>query len=316
MAIYTISHITKYTYEKSVIESVNEIRIFPFICQEQELINQELNISFSPILHTYTDYWKNKVATFSILHPHRELVIESHLTVRTTASSLIQVNFHSDFSQLYQETSNNLYLTELTKPEKIKNQGLIRDIVTSLSTGSASVAETIEKCSSYIFKHFKYVQGITDIETTVDEILQHKAGVCQDFAHLMLQILRTLKIPSRYVSGYICPNKSGMRGEGATHAWIEAFIPQFGWAGIDPTNNTWVTNYHVKLAIGRNFKDCTPVKGTFRGNCHQLLSVHVSIHYEDGKLFEQTNAVKRRDSALAPEPLGTHLMGNQQQQQQ
>lgn len=314
MAIYTISHITRYTYEKPVIESMNEIRIFPLVCKEQELLNQELTISFSPILHIYTDYWKNKVATFSILHPHRELIIESQLTVRTTASNLIQVNFHSDFLQLSQEIEKNLYLIELTKPEKIKNQQLIHEIAASLTEESSSVAETIEKCSSYIFKHFRYVQGITDIETTVDEILQHKAGVCQDFAHLMLQILRTLKIPSRYVSGYICPNKTGMRGEGATHAWVEAYIPQFGWAGIDPTNNIWVTNYHVKLAIGRNFKDCSPVKGTFRGNCHQSLSVHVSIHYEDGKLFEQTNAVKRREPLFVSDYIDTNLMGNQQQQ--
>lgn len=315
MAIYTISHITRYTYEKPVIESINEIRIFPFICKEQELLNQELNISFSPILHIYTDYWKNKVATFSILHPHRELIIENQLTVRTTSSNLIQVNFHSDFHQLDQETGNQLSLIELMKPEKIRNQQLIDEIVSKLKEEDLSVAETIERCSSYIFKHFKYVQGITDIETTVDEILQHKAGVCQDFAHVMLQILRTLKIPSRYVSGYICPNKTGIRGEGATHAWVEAYIPQFGWAGIDPTNNIWVTNYHVKLAIGRNFKDCSPVKGTFRGNCHQSLSVHVSIHYEDGKLFEQTNAVKRRDPLFMADYIDNTLMGNQQQQQ-
>lgn len=315
MAIYTITHITKYTYEKPVIESINEIRIFPYICKEQELLNQDLIISYSPILHIYTDYWKNKVATFSILHPHQELVVENHLTVRTTSPHLIQVNFHSDFSQLSIEASKNLYLIELMKAEKIKNQQLINEIATSITQDNSSVAQTIEKCSSYIFKYFKYVQGITDIETTIDEILQHKAGVCQDFAHLMLQILRTLKIPCRYVSGYICPNKTGMRGEGATHAWIEAYIPQFGWAGIDPTNNIWVTNYHVKLAIGRNFKDCSPVKGTFRGNCHQSLSVQVSIRYEDGKSFEQTNAVKRRDPFLIPEYSDNNPMGNQQQQQ-
>ncbi|GAA4779500.1 transglutaminase family protein [Olivibacter ginsenosidimutans] len=315
MAIYTITHSTRYTYETPVIESINEIRIFPYICKEQELLNQELNISFSPVLHTYFDYWKNKAATFSILPPHRELIVESHLTVRTTSPSLIQINFHSDFVQLADETQKNLLLTELSKIEKIKKQGLIKEIAENLLQESSSVADMVERCSSYIFRHFKYVQGITDIETTVDEILDHKGGVCQDFAHVMLQLLRTVHIPCRYVSGYICPNKSGMRGEGATHAWVEAYIPQFGWAGIDPTNNVWVTNYHVKLAIGRNFKDCSPVKGTFRGNCQQSLSVHVSIRYEDGKSFEQTNAVKRKDPYLVLEPVDNNPMGNQQQQQ-
>ena len=107
----------------------------------------------------------------------------------------------------------------------------------------------------------------------------------------MLQILRSMKIPCRYVSGYICPNKSGLRGEGATHAWVEAWIPRFGWAGIDPTNNVWVTNTHVKLAVGRHFADCSPVKGAFKGPANQHLSVFVSVDYEDGQIFEELNNV-------------------------
>jgi transglutaminase-like putative cysteine protease len=153
------------------------------------------------------------------------------------------------------------------------------------------VAAITEHCSEYIFKNFKYLKGITNIETTVDEILQHRAGVCQDFAHLMLHILRSCHIPCRYVSGYICPNKDGMRGEGATHAWVEAWIPGYGWAGIDPTNNVWVTNKHVKLSVGRHFYDCSPVKGTFKGPARQKLSVFVAVGYEDGNVFEETNDV-------------------------
>ena len=155
----------------------------------------------------------------------------------------------------------------------------------------------VERCAEYIYKYFNYRKGITNIETTVDEILAHRGGVCQDFAHLMLQVLATLKIPSRYVSGYICPNKNGMRGEGATHAWVEAYIPGYGWAGIDPTNNVWVTNNHIKLAVGRHFNDCTPVKGTFKGPARQKLSVYVSIGYEDGHVFEEVNNVQMETQA-------------------
>ena len=83
-----------------------------------------------------------------------------------------------------------------------------------------------------------------------------------------------------------------MRGEGATHAWVEAWIPQLGWTGIDPTNNVWVTTHHVKLAVGRNFNDCTPAKGTFKGLARQTLSVYVSVGYEDGQIFEELNDVE------------------------
>ncbi|MEJ0080378.1 MAG: transglutaminase family protein [Puia sp.] len=140
-------------------------------------------------------------------------------------------------------------------------------------------------------KQFKYIPGITNIETTIDEILQQKAGVCQDFAHVLLQILRTMHVPSRYVSGYICPHRSGLRGEGATHAWVEAWIPESGWTGIDPTNKIWVTNNHIKLAVGRDFTDCSPTRGSFKGTASQQLSVLVSVDYEDGQVAEQIHSI-------------------------
>jgi transglutaminase-like putative cysteine protease len=141
--------------------------------------------------------------------------------------------------------------------------------------------------------------------------------VCQDFAHVLLQLLRTIGIPSRYVSGYICPNKNGMRGEGATHAWVEAFIPAYGWAGIDPTNNVWVTNHHVKLAVGRNFNDCTHMKGTFKGISRQTLSVYVSVGYEDGHVFEEINDVQMKvtEFAITADQLAKEEAAQQQQQQ-
>lgn len=314
MSIFKIHHITKYQYEKPVTESVNEIRIFPYSCAEQERLQHELNISYQPDLNYFSDYWDNHAAVFSVITPHIELVIESKLTVRTTATNQLHIDFHSSFEQLIAEKKGNLRLIDLAKPDFIGKQMRIDKIAATLLEDARSVAAVVERCSEYIYKHFKYVKGITNIETTVDEILEHQMGVCQDFAHLMLQILRTIGIPSRYVSGYICPNKNGMRGEGATHAWVEAYIPGYSWAGIDPTNNVWVTNTHIKLAIGRNFNDCSPVKGTFRGNTRQHLSVYVSIGYEDGNIFEELNNVKLHIAAEQQElPEVTEHISSQQQ---
>jgi transglutaminase-like putative cysteine protease len=225
------------------------------------------------------------------LAPHKEMVIDSRLVIRTTQSNQLKINFHSNWQSLENTVKNNLLYLELSDADTIKSQSAINTLIESLDVTNKSIASTVEACSELIYKQFKYIKGITTIETTVDEILEVRAGVCQDFAHLMLQMLRTLKIPSRYVSGYICPNKNGMRGEGATHAWIEAYIPEFGWAGIDPTNNVWATNHHVKLAVGKNFADCSPVKGTFKGPAKQLLSVYVSVGYEDGQVFEEITNV-------------------------
>ena len=233
--------------------------------------------------------------------PHKELVINSRLKIRTTGNADLRINFLSSFDEMAGDVEGNLKMLELSRPDAIQSQTIIQDILGLVRSDDHSIAITIKNCSDYIFEHFKYIRGITNIETTIDEILQQRAGVCQDFAHLLLQILRTMRIPSRYVSGYICPHRSGLRGEGATHAWVEAWIPQSGWTGIDPTNNIWVTNTHIKLAIGRDFTDCTPVKGTFRGPANQNLSVFVSVDYEDGQTVEELNDVNLKKEYLIPD---------------
>lgn len=291
MPVFKIYHTTTYEYDRLVKESVNEIKIYPYQCNEQEVLQHELLITGNPDIQTFHDYWGNKTGVFNLLPSHKELSIGSKLLVRTIAPSELQIKFDTGFNQLKTEVDGQLKMTELSTPEKIRSQKDIDAIIQNIYRNEESVAATVQNCCDYIFREFKYIKGITNVETTIDEILEHKSGVCQDFVHLMLQILRTMQIPGRYVSGYICPNKNGMRGEGATHAWVEAWIPGYGWAGIDPTNNVWVTNNHVKLAVGRNFYDCSPVKGTFKGPAVQKLYVYVSIGYEDGHIFEDKNNV-------------------------
>jgi transglutaminase-like putative cysteine protease len=291
MPTFKIQHITTYEYDRLIQESMNEIKIFPILSSDQEVLKQELIITGNPEVLYFYDYWDNKTGNFNLFPPHRELIIDSRLVVRTTRSSDLTINFISVFDEMWNEVNGNLKMVELSRPDFIRSQSQINEITQLVYSSDHSVAITIKNCCDYIFTHFNYIKGITTVETTIDEILEKNAGVCQDFAHIMLQVLRTLNIPSRYVSGYICPNKSGLRGEGATHAWVEAWVPRFGWAGIDPTNNVWVTNTHVKLATGRNFADCSPVKGSFRGPANQHLTVFVSVDYEDGQIFEELNKV-------------------------
>lgn len=318
MPIFKIHHVTRYNYDRPVKESINEIRIYPYQCAEQEMLEHELVITDQPDILTFNDYWNNKTGIFNVMHPHKELVIESRLLIRTTLPSQLRINFHSGWDELAQEVKRDMLLVELSTPDVIKKQQEITEITAQMLQGNRSVPAAVEFCNEYIYKYFKYIKGITNIETTVDEILHHKSGVCQDFAHLMLQVLRTAHIPARYVSGYICPNKNGMRGEGATHAWVEAWLPGYGWAGIDPTNNVWVTNNHIKLAVGRNFTDCSPVKGAFKGPARQKLSIYVSVGYEDGHVFEEINNVQMEAVPSDPqeEVLVDPRFAVQQQQQQ
>jgi transglutaminase-like putative cysteine protease len=296
MALFNIHHITKYEYDRPVKESVNEIKIYPFNSSAQHVLYHEINITGQPEIMVATDYWGNRTGMFNLMPSHTELVIESKLIVRSNPPEQDLKAFNDGFEALQKEIKKDLFLFELSRSERLELHDGIRAIAEEIKTSKA-VMLVIEACSKYIFENFQYVKGITTIETTVEQILEIHSGVCQDFAHVMLEVLRYLHIPGRYVSGYICPNKNGMRGEGATHAWVEAWIPGYGWAGIDPTNNVWVSNHHVKLAVGRNFNDCSPVKGTFKGPAKQSLSVYVSVGYEDGHTFEEISKVKMEKQA-------------------
>jgi transglutaminase-like putative cysteine protease len=289
------------------------MRIHPYPTGGMDVLMHEINISGNPDLHVYEDYWQNKTAVFSIREPHIEMSIDSRIIVRTRSGNGLPLHLSAGRDELRKDIGQQLKMLELMRPDSIASQSEINTIVAMIDQPWKSISAIVQEVSQYIYQHFQYTKGITDIETTVDDILVHRGGVCQDFAHVMLQILRTMGIPSRYVSGYVCPNKNGMRGVGATHAWVEAWIPQWGWAGIDPTNNLWVTDEHVPLAVGRDFSDCTPVKGTFKGPANHHLSVYVSVGYEDGHIFEEQNEVRMQpvSGAAAPPP----PQANQQVQQ-
>ncbi len=316
MPVFNIHHITKYQYDRPVKESVNEIRIYPFNCNVQETLFHQLNISENPDILEVEDYWGNQFGMFNLMTAHKELVIESKLIIRTLGNPNPPVNSTATLQQLREEVSFNLKLLELAQLKETDLQQQLQELIDAFVTPDMTVATIVEKCSEYIFNNFKYIKGITNIETTVKEILELQSGVCQDFAHLMLEVLRKLHIPSRYVSGYICPNKDGMRGEGATHAWVETWIPGYGWTGIDPTNNVWVTNNHIKLAVGRDFNDCSPIKGTFKGPARQSLSVYVSVGYEDGHTFEEQNDVTMQSAGESGDviPEYVEILAGQQQQ--
>jgi transglutaminase-like putative cysteine protease len=209
-----------------------------------------------------------------------------------------------------------VFLQLLSIPETISNQKEINRILKKINKPEKSIIEIAQECSEYIFKNFTYTKGITTIETTVDEILELKKGVCQDFVRVMLQLLRTVGIPAKYVSGYVCSNENSLRGEGATHAWVEIYSPNQGWLGLDPTNNIWTMDNHVKLSTGRCFNDCTLVKGTFKGLARQTLSVSVSIGYEDGNQYEEVNNVQLQEVPLEDQVKLDYIDQFQQQQQQ
>lgn len=293
MSIYKIHHITKYKYDRVVKENANQIKIYPFPKTGQEILSHEIQITGEPSVQKFYDYWGNGTAFFTLVKPHKELIIDSRLIVNSQQKEIDErISVKEDWNSIASSVENDIILYDYARKENIQKQNEIDQIIKELDFDNKSPLQAVKDASAYIFQHYKYVKGITTIETTVDEIIALNSGVCQDFAHLLLQILRTKKIPTRYVSGYICPNKNGMRGEGATHAWVDVYLPKLGWIGIDPTNNCYANLNHIQLAVGRHFNDCSPIKGTFKGPANQELFVYVSVGYEDGRIFEDENKVQ------------------------
>jgi len=303
MPVYKIHHITKYKYDRPVRESANQIKIYSYNKIGQEILSHELVITDEPNINKFNDYWNNTVGYFTVSKPHQELVIDSRLIAKTFFYEIDEtLSTKNDWQIFESEISKDIILLDLVQTEKIKSQDKIQLYLNDIDAYNLSPLEAAKKCNQFIFENFRYVKGITTVETTVDEILEFRSGVCQDFAHVLLQMLRTIGIPSRYVSGYICPNKNGMRGEGATHAWVDAFIPNIGWIGLDPTNNCYANEHHIQLAVGRDFSDCTSVKGTFKGPANHELMVYVSVGYEDGTIFEDENEVQMQKENTEQNP--------------
>ena len=286
MPRFNIHHITKYTYEGLVRDSANQIILYPVKDDYQEVLRQDLSITGSPVVEKYKDYYGNQVGSFTNAAPHDSLVIDSRIEVITRPRPALkdEIGREAQWSWL-DEARWKVPFVDFLQQEPFAY--LAEALGTHGNLRSLTPLEAARQLRTYVYEQFKYIKGITTVETTLDEVWRLKAGVCQDFAHILLVLLRQIRIPARYVSGYICPNRNGMRGEGATHAWIEAYIPDNGWVGLDPTNNCEADDLHVRLAVGRNFSDCSPVKGTYKGAAGQQLEVGVSVSYEDGHRSEE-----------------------------
>lgn len=283
MPEFNIKHITKYTYDSPVKDSVNHIILYPKEDEYQKVLKHDLKISGKPRVDTFIDYYGNQVGFFSYSERHRELEIYSELTVSTTAKEPPSETMFGDLEwEEIQILRHQVPYIDYLKWEAFDGIQELREITSLALEKNSTPYQTAIRYCELVYEKFNYIQGVTTVQTRLDEIWQLQAGVCQDFAHILSQMLRMVNIPAKYVSGYICPNKNGIRGEGATHAWVEAYIPSYGWLGLDPTNNCIADETYVILAYGRSFNDCSPVKGVYKGASNHKLAVQVIVGYDNG----------------------------------
>jgi transglutaminase-like putative cysteine protease len=321
MSSYKIQHLTRYAYAAPVIDCANQLMIYPLEDERLTVKNHEVSITASPDTAFFTDYFGNQVGVFSIIKPHTELVIDSKLEV-VTVPILFPMDEASAEEQ-WQHLAGLRQQAEFIDFLAIEKSPLLDEIRQALASEIDLQAKPLKNAlvlSEYVYDHFAYEKGVTNVETPTEEIWRLQAGVCQDFAHMLLYLLRLIGIPARYVSGYVCPKEEGVRGTGATHAWVEAYIPFYGWLGLDPTNNCIVNDGHVRMAIGRHFSDCTPIKGTYKGTGAHTLTV--SVHIENGEApvaqlpTEPVYVQEAKDTAPPVNSYRKYVTWEQQQQQQ
>jgi len=281
MVTFNIRHTTTYNYNGDVFNNRNVIKLYPREHKYQQVLSHNLYITAAPLVTTDLDAFGNTFGVFTILINHRELRISSDLIISMLPQNVEEEvkKTNRSWAELDSLRTDHSFAQFLNDKNYIGPAG-INEVVNSFNVRSKDPFDVIRQFNHYIFTNFKYAPNVTTVTTTLAEAWNLKAGICQDFAHLLIAMLKQANIPARYVSGYICPNKNGLIGDGASHAWVEAFLPNYGWVGIDPTNDCLAEDKHVRIAVGRNYNDICPVKGAYTGNSSvQDMNVSVSVSY-------------------------------------
>src|ERR1700748_3409510 len=210
-----IKHITRYIYDSPVRDSANQIILYPIKDEYQEVLKQEITITGNPIIDSHIDYYGNEVGSFTYSEPHSILIINSKILV-TTKHRALPVNDIFP-AQQWEDLKPLKYMVpyiDFLRQEYFEGLSELQQIVEAERLKDDTPYQVALRFCQYVYENFEYIKGVTTVETTLDEIWKLKAGVCQDFAHILMEMLRMVQIPARYVSGYICTSKrNGMRGE-------------------------------------------------------------------------------------------------------
>ncbi len=287
---FRIRHITTYQYADRVSHCYNLANLVPRHTTRQKCINNRISISpYTTITNQRTDYFGNVAYHFEIQKPHKRLTItaESEVEVEDDGPALelsIGITYREALEQL--SRAENMEIIEarefiLNSPMVKVNEG-IKAYAQSSFSSEKSLDDCVKDLTHRIFTDFKYDPGFTTVATPLSDVLEHKRGVCQDFAHLQVACLRAMGIPAQYVSGYIetlpPPGQVKLTGVDATHAWIAYYSPGQGWIEYDPTNDKPAGIQHIVTAVGRDYYDVTPVKGViFGGGSSPNLKVSVDV---------------------------------------
>lgn len=285
--ILHLLHRTTFIYAGSARDSFNEARLCPVDDETQS--RRQFMLRTNPAVDTrdYRDFYGNVVHYFDVATPHKKLVIEAESEIETKPNAARLPVPAVPASELDTCSERELYAEFLNEsnyvPEAVE---LWREAQDAIAGERFTVWADAIRIGRHVYQTFAYKPNSTGVNTRATDALKQRTGVCQDFAHVMLGMCRSIGIPARYVSGYFF-NQNRRPGEvEASHAWVEVMVPGYGWSAFDPTHDRAADERYVKVATGRDYADIRPVSGTYRGAPTRELKVEVFVSRADAAARE------------------------------
>jgi transglutaminase-like putative cysteine protease len=283
--IYSVRHTTIFRYHPAVRESVMEVRLQPRSDGEQRCLSFILDVDPEANLMQYRDFTGNTVHHFDIAGTHDLVKVTAQSAVEMQAVPAPRPADSDDWGDLDALIAGNDYWEMLLPSHFAHSNEMLELLAKELGCERrGNPLAVLTELNQAIYRLFAYVPNSTKVDSPIEEALRTRQGVCQDFAHIMIALVRRLHIPCRYVSGYMFHRDDDEKDrsvEGASHAWVEALVPGLGWVAFDPTNNLVGGDRHIRVAIGRDYADVPPTRGVYKGEAQSELSVAVTVSPAD-----------------------------------
>jgi transglutaminase-like putative cysteine protease len=281
-----VTHLTRLDFGQEVTESVMDARLGPRDDPDQRVRRFQVRLEPGGHVRRYEDGFGNAAHLLTTMRPHAFLQVTSETEVQTSLADPFEIPSPPPRPLDVIELVDYLHASPL-----VPRLDIVSEMAAPFRPNDfADTFDTVRRMAEMIYEGFTYKQNVTDVTTSIEHVIEGRQGVCQDFTHLLIGLCRAIDIPARYASGYIVgpstnpaddDDNTPSRGAGASHAWIEAFTPTHGWRGFDPTNNLVANEHYVKVAIGRDYQDVAPTRGTYHGTAHENLTVGVTTRTLD-----------------------------------
>jgi transglutaminase-like putative cysteine protease len=328
MQFYSIRHMTRFRYSQPIRESIMEARMHPRSDANQHCLAFSLSVSPRCRVFSYRDHLGNNVQHFDIPGEHTQLVIVAESVVEQQSLPDVPGFLAPDaWNELDAMIGEGDYWEMLLPSAFAVETPALLALARKLDVVRRDdPLMLVHEINQRLFNYFDYVPRSTRVDSPIDEAILSGKGVCQDFAHTMLALLRHVRVPARYVSGYLYRSREAhdRSTPDATHAWVDVLLPHLGWVGFDPTNNLVAHRRHIRTAVGRDYADVPPTHGIFRGSAESELYVAVQVDASehppalDRKLpipDDWSVLVERAQQPVAPRVAAIDLQQMQQQQQ-